>query len=684
MNRLEESLIQVAAWRRGALGSLMLLSLAGLAGCPSDPNGQSDMGNANQDMPSDAGGIAKLPKPGCSIDEWCWMFPQPQGNTLWSVWGSSGTDVWAVGDGGAIIHYAAGQWRSVPSTAKNRLWSVWGSAANDIWAVGDRAALLHYDGQSWSDVPVAGGLKASESLFAVWGTGKDDVWMVGTNGVVLHKTGSGLSRVAQSKTMARLSGVFGTGGKLWVIGADGTVLTTSDAGASWDSSTISNGIDTVKRLVAIAGTDANNIFVSTELGEVYRYNGNAWMRVNDPAPDNYGLYGLWALGSDVFAVGDLVYTDMATHDETKRKGTILKWNGSQFDKSLTANAPLVSLFGIWGSSASNLFMVGLSGTVVRFDGTTFVSSSPIDSLTGIGAPFVGISGTEPNNLVTVGDWGGSLRWNGTQWTPITSITPPLPNGSVYLRFRALSGPIDNLWAAAFDATPGKKVPALYQLQGNGWTAVNLPPNATDIQGLSVIGSDLFTVGLNEVILRRSSGTWSGPFPVNQPFAGTAWRGVWGTDSTHVYIVGGGDFLNDPKLQSMYPGRVLFFNGGSVSPVVTTPNFETLFAVWGADATHIFAVGDKAPSGQAIIMATSDGINWKPQPSGTPFPLHGVFGISPTDVYAVGDNGTLLHYDGSTWSRQESGTTANLQNIWGVGKDLYITGNAGAVLHRKLP
>ncbi len=37
--------------------------------------------------------------------DWTWQNPLPQGNSLRDVWGSSGSDVFAVGDGGTILHY---------------------------------------------------------------------------------------------------------------------------------------------------------------------------------------------------------------------------------------------------------------------------------------------------------------------------------------------------------------------------------------------------------------------------------------------------------------------------------------------------------------------------------------------------------------------------------------------------
>jgi hypothetical protein len=37
--------------------------------------------------------------------DWTWQNPLPQGNPLWGVWGSSGSDVFAVGDWGTVLHY---------------------------------------------------------------------------------------------------------------------------------------------------------------------------------------------------------------------------------------------------------------------------------------------------------------------------------------------------------------------------------------------------------------------------------------------------------------------------------------------------------------------------------------------------------------------------------------------------
>ena len=46
-------------------------------------------------------------------------------------------------------------------------------------------------------------------------------------------------------------------------------------------------------------------------------------------------------------------------------------------------------------------------------------------------------------------------------------------------------------------------------------------------------------------------------------------------------------------------------------------------------------------------------------------LSGVWGSSASNVFAVGDNGTILRYDGNRWNASASGVTTSLYAIWGT-------------------
>jgi hypothetical protein len=62
-------------------------------------------------------------------------------NDLRGVWGRSATDVWAVGSGGAILHWDGGGWSPSASGTTQNLSGVGGDATN-VWAVGANGTIL--------------------------------------------------------------------------------------------------------------------------------------------------------------------------------------------------------------------------------------------------------------------------------------------------------------------------------------------------------------------------------------------------------------------------------------------------------------------------------------------------------------------------------------------------------------
>jgi hypothetical protein len=101
-----------------------------------------------------------------------------------AVWGSSTSELWAVGSGGVILR-RAGTWSPVSSGTTATLHGVWGSAASDAWAVGDQATILHWNGSAWSkeNAGISG-----IALHGIWGSSTTDLWVVGQSGAILrHK-----------------------------------------------------------------------------------------------------------------------------------------------------------------------------------------------------------------------------------------------------------------------------------------------------------------------------------------------------------------------------------------------------------------------------------------------------------------------------------------------------------------
>ncbi|MFC2009669.1 hypothetical protein ACFLT3_01935, partial [Chloroflexota bacterium] len=97
------------------------------------------------------------------------------GKWLNGIWGSSSSDVFAVGYEGTILHYDGSEWSEMSSGTTEHLQAVWGSSSSDVFAVGYEGTILHYDGSSWSAMTSG----TTRALKAVWGSSPSDVFAVG-------------------------------------------------------------------------------------------------------------------------------------------------------------------------------------------------------------------------------------------------------------------------------------------------------------------------------------------------------------------------------------------------------------------------------------------------------------------------------------------------------------------------
>jgi hypothetical protein len=50
-------------------------------------------------------------------------------------------------------------------------------------------------------------------------------------------------------------------------------------------------------------------------------------------------------------------------------------------------------------------------------------------------------------------------------------------------------------------------------------------------------------------------------------------------------------------------------------------------------------------------------------------INKIWGTSGDDLYIVGNNGNVAHYNGTSWQKLESGTDVDIQDIWGVENNL---------------
>ncbi|WP_438045046.1 hypothetical protein [Sorangium sp. So ce128] len=90
----------------------------------------------------------------------------------------------------------------------------------------------------------------------------------------------------------------------------------------------------------------------------------------------------------------------------------------------------------------------------------------------------------------------------------------------------------------------------------------------------------------------------------------------------------------------------------------SPTSVLLGGVWGSGPDDVFVVGDEG------TIAHYDGESWQVTLLDSGEHLQAVWGSGPEDVFAVGLESAILHYDGERWRRMEAPTLASLYGVWG--------------------
>ncbi len=107
-----------------------------------------------------------------------------------------------------------------------------------------------------------------------------------------------------------------------------------------------------------------------------------------------------------------------------------------------------------------------------------------------------------------------------------------------------------------------------------------------------------------------------------------------------------------------------------------PNARLMtYDIWASAPDDVFAVGWEG------TVYHYDGTSVSPMVSNTSGDLYGVFGLSSSAVWAVGANGLVIRYDGSQWSDMAGGAGVDLYSVWASGPDnVFAVGQGGIIRH----
>lgn len=172
--------------------------------------------------------------------------PTPGAHTFWWIHGLSDTEMFLAGEGGELHRFDGMTVTRLPAEAPSDaiLFGVWGTSADDLWSVGGsfaaggprRIVLRSTAGVEapWTAVPSPDDVDPETTYFKVWGSG-GRVWIVGDRGVVLEDAGAGLLRV-DAPGAERYVTVHGCGaGDAYAVGGGGSGAVIHWDGGAWTS-----------------------------------------------------------------------------------------------------------------------------------------------------------------------------------------------------------------------------------------------------------------------------------------------------------------------------------------------------------------------------------------------------------------------------------------------------------------
>jgi len=203
--------------------------------------------------------------------------------SIGGAWGSSFSDIFVAGthgndggseedgyDDGYIWRYDGANWR-MSASAPRGLKGVWGTSASDVFAVGVAGLILHYDGSSWSPMPSG----ATTSLNVVWGSSSTDVFAagydeVGSAIVILHYDGSAWSEMTSYPGWYARR-IWGSSDRdVFVLDYYGWKLLHYD-GTTWTPMRLEGNY----RLLDIWGRSTDDVYALTDRGTLH-YDGSSW------------------------------------------------------------------------------------------------------------------------------------------------------------------------------------------------------------------------------------------------------------------------------------------------------------------------------------------------------------------------------------------------------------------------
>lgn len=226
---------------------------------------------------------------------------------LWWVFGFAGGPVFMGGSGGMILRYENETFTRMSTPGVGTVFGIWGSSPTDMWAVGGASDgssdgfAWRIEGDAWVNEPtLPADVAQTGTVWKVHGIGADDAWLVGSNGLSFHWDGETLT-TGDTGVGSSLFTVYSTADRYVAVGGLASGIIVENDGESWSNVTPDPLPSGLKGVYLDEGGGG---YAVGDYGAVFERLESGWKPVKhhlDVYPNLHAVWmdsegGVWAVG----------------------------------------------------------------------------------------------------------------------------------------------------------------------------------------------------------------------------------------------------------------------------------------------------------------------------------------------------------------------------------------------------